>query len=109
MAKWAACALVALVALGAVACGKMDPKDCAKLREQSFELLNNPNYCKSDADCKASEWPGCAKPINTDSFGKIAANKESFTKGKCEEKPLKCEPPAAVYCQEGMCAFKYPK
>lgn len=109
MAKWTARVLFALAALSSIACSKMDPKDCAKLREQAFDILNSTNYCKSDADCRASEWPGCSKPINTDSFGKIATSKESFAKGKCEEKALICEPPPPVYCQDGMCAFKYPK
>lgn len=109
MAKWTAHAFFALAALSAIACSKMDPSECAKLREQSFDLLNTPNYCKSDEECKASEWPGCAKPINADSFGKIATSRERFAKGKCEEKPLTCEPAPPVYCQDGMCAFKYPK
>jgi hypothetical protein len=89
------------------ACSKMDPKECAKLRESSFELINAASVCTSDADCKPSEWPGCAKPVSTASFDKIHAMMESFTKGKCEEKPQKCNPTPKVFCQEGLCAFRY--
>jgi len=32
---------------------------------------------------------------------------ESFKKGKCEEKPSQCKPAPPVYCQEGLCAFRY--
>jgi hypothetical protein len=88
-------------------CSKMDPKDCTALRDKSFELINSASVCTKDPDCKPSEWPGCAKPVNTDSFDKIHAMLDSFKKGKCEEKPAECKPPPPVYCQEGLCAFRY--
>ena len=79
---------VAFRALGVAlfACSKMDPQECTKLRDKSFELINQASVCTQDADCKPSEWPGCAKPVSSDSFGKIHAMMDSFKKGKCDEK-----------------------
>jgi hypothetical protein len=101
--------LFSLAFLTFAACGKMDPKECTKLRDKSFELINSASMCSTDADCRESEWPGCAKPINVTSWDKIHAMMESFTKGKCEEQPKgKCQTPTPkVYCQEGICAFRY--
>ena len=80
-----------LVLVAVTACSKMDPKDCKKLRDTAFELINSASMCTADAECKESEWPGCAKPINVASFDKIHAMLESFNKGKCEEPPkVKC-------------------
>ena len=94
--------------LGGLSLGcSMDPKECAKRREASFDLINTPNYCKTDADCKASEWPGCPKPINQTTLDKLRETMLACKKGKCEEHPLRCDPPPAVYCQEGLCTFRY--
>ncbi|HKQ69565.1 MAG TPA: hypothetical protein VJT73_09505 [Polyangiaceae bacterium] len=89
------------------ACSKMSPEECTKLRDKSFELINSASICAKDTDCKPSEWPGCAKPVNADSFDKIHGMMEGFKKGKCEEKPTDCKPPPVVFCQEGLCAFRY--
>jgi len=97
---------VVFVAL--TACSKMDPKECTKLRDGAFELINSASVCSTDADCKESEWPGCAKAISVASFDKIHVMLERFTKGKCDEQPKgKCQPSPKVYCQEGLCAFRY--
>jgi hypothetical protein len=93
--------------LAVSACSKMSPEDCTKLRDQAFELINTANVCTADAECKPSEWPGCAKPVNVQSFDKMHGMMESFKKGKCEEKPPQCKPSPPVYCQEGLCAFRY--
>jgi hypothetical protein len=89
------------------ACSKMSPEECTKLRDSAFELINTANMCSSDAECKPSEWPGCTKPVNAANFDKIHAMMESTKKGKCEEKPTQCKPPLPVYCQEGICGFRY--
>jgi hypothetical protein len=99
--------LFLLVFAALPACGKMDPKECTKLRDSSFELINTASVCTTDAECKPSEWPGCAKPINVASFDKIHGMMEGFRKGKCEEKPTQCQPAPKVFCQEGLCAFRY--
>ena len=96
-----------LVVTLSTACSKMDPQECTKLRDGAFELINTANVCTSDADCKPSDWPGCAKPIIAQNLEKIHAMKDTFSKGKCEEKPAACNPSPVVYCQEGLCAFRY--
>jgi len=88
-------------------CSRMSPEDCTKLRDQAFELINTANVCTADPECKPSEWPGCAKPVNVQSFEKMHGMMESFKKGKCEEKPPQCKPSPPVYCQEGLCGFRY--
>ena len=98
-----ALALLALLA----ACNKMSPEECTKQRNTAFELINSANMCSTDADCKPSEWPGCVKPVNVTNFDKIHAMMESTKKGKCEEKPAQCKPAPQVYCQEGICGFRY--
>jgi hypothetical protein len=100
--------LFSAIALGAPACSnKLDAKECSKLRETAFDEINSPHMCSKDADCLPSAWPGCAKPLNSTGMAKLSAVKADFDKGKCEEKTLKCDPPPATYCQEGLCAFKY--
>jgi len=88
-------------------CSKMDKKDCGKLREDAFAIINAASVCSSDGDCKPSEWPGCAKPVSVSGFDKIHGMMEGFKVGKCEEKPNDCKPAPPVHCQEGLCAFKY--
>jgi hypothetical protein len=101
--------LVALAALcvAPLACSKMDKKECSKLREDAFAIINSASVCTSDADCKASEWPGCAKAVSASGFATIHGTMEAFKAGKCEEKPNDCKPTPQVFCQEGLCAFKY--
>src|SRR6266850_1735130 len=81
------------------ACSRLRPEECTKLRDQAFELINTANMCSADPECKPSEWPGCAKPVNGQSFDKMHAMMESFKKGKCEEKPSPCKPAPPVFCQ----------
>jgi hypothetical protein len=90
-----------------VACSKMDNKDCGKLREDAFAILNAASVCSSDADCKPSEWPGCPKPVSASGFATIHGMMEKFQTGKCEEKPNVCKPGPEVFCQEGLCGFRY--
>jgi hypothetical protein len=101
--------LIALPALSLVggACSKMDPAECTKLRDGAYVLINQANNCSTDADCRPTEWPGCQKPVSGENFAKIHGMMESFQKGKCEEKPTKCQEVPKTYCAEGICAFRY--
>jgi hypothetical protein len=87
----------------------MDPKECGTLRESAYELINHPNSCDTDKDCAASEWPGCPKAVNVTNFDKLQGTRNVIKKGKCEEPKLQCTPVPKTYCEEGVCAFKYPK
>jgi hypothetical protein len=98
-------ALVAVPLAGGCGSG-MDPKECSKLREDAFELLNKPQHCNGDADCKQSDWPGCAKPLSAVSYDKIKPMKDSFTKGKCEEPKPDCREAPPSYCKQGLCVHK---
>jgi hypothetical protein len=98
---------IALAGFLAACSNKMDPKDCAKLRESAFDLINQASVCSTDADCMPSAWPGCAKPLSKASGDKIKGMMESFQKGQCAETKMDCQPPPTVYCQEGLCAFRY--
>jgi hypothetical protein len=88
-------------------CSKLSPEECKKLRDGAFELINTANMCSNDAECKPTEWPGCTKPVNAQNFEKMRGMMETFKKGKCEEPPSQCKPPPPVYCQEGICGFRY--
>jgi hypothetical protein len=106
----AAALVIAFAGLAtATAACKMDPKECAKLRESAYELINHPNACDTDKDCTASEWPGCPKAVNVTASGKMNAMRDASKKGKCEERKIPCNPEPKTYCEEGVCAFKYPK
>jgi len=100
-------AVVVCVVFGSSACSKLSPEECTKLGDQAFELINTANMCSADPECKPTEWPGCAKPVNSQNFDKMHAMMETFKKGKCQEKPPECKPAPPVYCQEGICAFRY--
>ena len=103
----AAISLAALALPLAGGCNSsMDPKECIQLRVDAFELLNKAQHCNSDADCRQSEWPGCAKPLSMASNEKIAPMREAFTKGKCEEAKADCREPPPVYCKQGLCVHR---
>lgn len=103
----AALSLAALTLPLAGGCSSnMDPKECSKLRESAFELVNNAQHCNTDADCRQSDWPGCAKPISAASHDKITALRDPFTKGKCEEPKSECRESPPVYCKQGLCVHK---
>jgi hypothetical protein len=90
-----------------VACsGGMEAKECDKLRGEAFDLLNKAQHCNSDADCRQSEWPGCAKPLSRATFDKIGPMRESFQKGKCVEPKLECKEPPPAYCKQGLCVHR---
>lgn len=95
-----------LLALLAGCESKMDPKECDKLRGDAFDLVNKAQHCNTDADCRQSEWPGCAKPVSNATFDKIKPLAESFKNGKCEERDLGCKPPPESYCKQGLCVHR---
>ena len=109
LARWplTPLALAALVApLWSGCSNSLDENQCSKLREDAFELLNKAQHCNSDTDCRQSDWPGCAKPVSQESHGKIGAMKDTFTKGKCEEKKADCREPPEVFCKQGLCVHR---
>jgi len=85
---------------------KMDPKECDKLRGDAFELLNKAQHCNTDADCRQSDWPGCAKPESSATYEKINPMKEAYQKGQCEEPKIDCKEPPPAYCKQGLCAHR---
>jgi hypothetical protein len=87
---------------------KMDEKECDKIRGEAFDLINKAQKCNTDADCRQSEWPGCAKPVSNETFGKIGPMSEQFKKGQCEEpkSTAECKPPPEAYCKQGLCVHR---
>lgn len=105
----AALSLVALMIACLPGCeNKLDPKECDKLRGDAFEILNKAHHCNTDADCRQSDWPGCAKPLSNADFDKIKPMSDKFKEGKCEEPKVECKPPPAVYCKQGLCVHREP-
>jgi len=99
--------MVLSMLLGPLGCSsKMEGKECDKLRGEAFEILNKAQHCNTDADCRQSDWPGCAKPISNGSHEKIAPLNVSFKKGQCEEPKLECKEPPPAYCKQGLCTHK---
>lgn len=102
-------ALLAAALLLAFAPGcsnKMEPKDCDKLRSDAFDLINKGQQCNTDADCKQSEWPGCAKPVSLANDEKLKPSAAAYKKGQCEEPKVDCKPPPEVYCKQGLCVHR---
>jgi hypothetical protein len=103
----AALTLTALAAPLSGGCSNsLDPKECMNLRVEAFDLLNKAQHCNNDADCRQSDWPGCAKPVSMETHGKISAMKASFTKGKCQESKTDCRESPEVYCKQGLCVHR---
>ncbi|EYF07002.1 hypothetical protein [Chondromyces apiculatus] len=100
-----ALALAALALLAGCE-NKMEPKECDKLRGEAFEILNKAHHCNADADCRQSEWPGCAKPLSNADHDKIKPLADKFQGGKCEEPKVDCKAPPEVYCKQGLCVHR---
>jgi hypothetical protein len=86
--------------------GKLEQKECDKLRGQAFDLLNKAQPCAVDTDCKQSEWPGCEKPSNQKTADAIAPLKQQFTEGQCTEAAQECRKAPQVYCKQGLCVHR---
>jgi hypothetical protein len=99
-------AAVAAVTLSSACSNKMEQKDCLQLREDAFEMVNKAQHCNNDADCRQSDWPGCAKPVSMDTYGKIKPKKDAFIKGQCDETKASCREPPEVYCKQGLCVHR---
>jgi hypothetical protein len=99
-------ALLFAAALTAGCEDKMEPKECDKIRGEAFEVLNKAQHCNTDADCRQSEWPGCAKPVSLTTFDKIKPMSDSYKTGKCEEPKVPCKDTPEVYCKQGLCVHR---
>jgi hypothetical protein len=97
---------VVAVPLASACSNTLEPKECLKIREEAFDLLNKAQHCNNDAECRQSDWPGCAKPLSMATHDKIKPMKESFTKGKCEEAKVDCRDAPEVYCKQGLCVHR---
>src|SRR5262249_15396256 len=107
MTRWIAAPLVASsILLTAVACSKLDQKECDKIRGDAFEMLNKAQHCAVDADCRQSEWPGCAKPLSNQTFDELKPMAAAYKKGQCEEPKLDCKAAPEVYCKQGLCVHR---
>ena len=104
----AAAALALWVGSG---CNKLSEDECAGLRTQAFDVINNddkkaPHTCNDDSECMPTEWPLCPKPVNNKNYERIAAIKKRFDDGSCKEPAKECRETPEVYCKQGLCVFR---
>ncbi len=100
--------LVWVAAVATVAgCDSLSKEECLKVRGEAFDIVNEAHTCNDDADCLATEWPGCAKPINNKNQDRITPLKEKFDKGKCEDEKNTCPEVPLMYCKQGLCVSKH--
>ncbi len=85
---------------------KMEEKDCTKLKIEAFDLVNKPQHCNTDTDCKGSVWPDCAKPLSEANATEIKKRSDAYYTGQCEEKKLDCKDETPIYCKQGLCTRK---
>jgi hypothetical protein len=103
----AAVLLAAIAALGFAGCSsKMEEKECTKLKIEAFDVLNKPQHCNGDADCNASDWPDCAKPLSAANGAEVKKRSDAYFAGKCEEAKPACTDQTPVYCKQGLCTRK---
>lgn len=103
----AAALCLAAAVLGSAGCsGKLDDKECTKLKIESFDVLNKAQHCNTDVDCKMSFWPDCGKPLSSVSSDEIKKKEDAYYTGKCEEAKTDCKDTTAIYCKQGLCARK---
>lgn len=99
--------LGAVFALGFAGCsGKMDDKECTKLKIEAFDLLNKAQHCNTDADCSPSTWPDCSKPLSDATSTEIKKKSDAYFTGKCEETKPSCTDTTPIYCKQGLCVRK---
>jgi len=94
-----------VVVVGTAGCG-LSESECMGLRSQAFDIINESHTCNDDADCLASEWPGCGKPLNTKNEGRVKPIQAKFDEGKCKEPERQCREIPEVYCKQGLCVFR---
>ena len=85
---------------------KLSDEACLKMRGEAFEVINKAHTCNSDADCVASEWPGCERPLSKRHRTEIAGIKTKFDEGKCSEPEKDCRKAPEIYCKQGLCVFR---
>jgi hypothetical protein len=95
---------VALLAL--CACG-MSEAECLELRSRAFDVINRAQPCMDDTECVAAEWPGCEKPLSTDSRAAIEGLREKFAAGRCKEELVVCRAVPEAFCDRNLCALRY--
>ena len=95
-----------LAGLAAGCKGGLDEAACTDLRGQAFEIINKAHTCNSDADCRGTDWPGCAKPISNKNFTNVAEFKKKFAAGQCKESKEPCRDTPEIYCKQGLCVFR---
>ncbi len=96
------------VSVAVVACDDLSVQECDKLRAEAYEILNEAHTCNDDADCLPSDWPGCAKPLNTKNHERMAPFKEKFDAGSCTEpSDITCPDVPLMYCKQGLCVAKH--
>lgn len=88
---------------GLMACNDLDKEACLKLRGEAYDIVNEAHTCNDDADCLPSEWPGCAKPLNTKNQDRITPIKQKFDEGSCEDEAQTCPETPLIYCKQGLC------
>ena len=101
----AASALLSTLVLIAGACGKkkLEPNECNQVRGKAFAVLNEAANCKSDKDCLASSWPGCAHEANQDMLDRLKPIKDEFEAGGCAETKQDCPKTPDVFCNQYVC------
>jgi len=88
-------------------CGhSLSQEECDALRGNAFDIVNEAHTCDSDADCRASDWPGCSKPVSKKNSDRINEHKVKFTAGSCKEPQAACRPTPEIYCKQGLCVFR---
>ena len=96
----------ALVLSFAGCSGKLDDKECTKLKIESFDVLNKAQHCNNDTDCRGSFWPDCDKPLSNQNSEEVKKNADAYFNGKCEETKPECKDTTPIYCKQGLCVRK---
>jgi hypothetical protein len=98
--------LLSLLCFSLGCSGKMDSKECDKIRGEAFDAINKAQHCNTDADCSQSQWPGCSRAVNNKTIDAVKPMAENFKKGQCEETKLECKPSPDAYCKQGLCVHR---
>jgi len=104
--SWLVAVAVLVGAVGVGGCGKLDEKECNKIRGEAFDLINKGQQCNDDRDCRQSDWPGCARAVSGTTWDKVKPMADAYTKGKCEEPKIECKEPPPSYCKQGLCVHR---
>ena len=100
-------AIVALPTMGGCR-DRLSEEACQGLRSQAFDIINGVHPCAEDTDCVPSDWPGCAKPLNTDDHRRIGQLKAKFDQGQCQEPEARCGELVEMHCDRNFCVARPP-